>query len=391
MKRFDFIAKSSAGLGAAAASAVPAASDADAGRDPSWTLPRAASLEHWSAWADVPGVAVARVRDGRIASVFAGTRVAGADAPVGAHTIFEAASLSKPVFALAVLQLVRAGRLDLDRPLDDYLPAPYPIADDRARRICARHVLSHTSGLPNWRSRADQPLRLAFDPGARFSYSGEGFYFLQTVVERIVGTGIAAYLEDAVLRPLGMRSSSYVWWPAAADTLARPHDADGRPSDTRTMRLGAQLLTMAKASDVPLASWTSDRVMRALPQLDPPQTAVPLHAFPNVATSLLTTANDYAQFVAAAPLAKALSMFAPQVRVNRAIAWGLGIGLNLEDPEPRPFHWGDNDGYKNFVVMEPATRSGVVVLTNGDRGLNLAERSAEHVVGRRLASSLWVV
>src|SRR5271167_1564548 len=100
--------------------------------------------------------------------------------PVTVETVFEAASLSKPVFAYGVLKLVEQGKLGLDVPLTTYLPKPYIAGDERLAKITARIVLSHRTGFPNW-------------PGERFSYSGEGYIYLQRVVEKITGKPLNEY------------------------------------------------------------------------------------------------------------------------------------------------------------------------------------------------------
>lgn len=82
-------------------------------------------------------------------------------------------------FAYAVMQLVQEGHLDLDVPLATYVPDRWIADDAQFLRITARHVLSHRTGLPNWRSQED-PLRVAFEPGLRFQYSGEGYSYLQS-------------------------------------------------------------------------------------------------------------------------------------------------------------------------------------------------------------------
>ena len=99
-------------------------------------------------------------------------------APVSAGTVFQAASLSKPVVAYAALLLADAGLLDLDRPLGSYLPEPYAAGDPRIRSVTARQALSHSTGMQNWRFSADDTLQFAFAPGGGFQYSGEGYFYL---------------------------------------------------------------------------------------------------------------------------------------------------------------------------------------------------------------------
>src|SRR5688572_20487751 len=142
----------------------------------------------------VPGASIALVREGEIEHITAfGVRNADARQPVSAETVFQAASLSKPVFAHAVLQLVDAGMLQLDEPLSRFVP-PLAPDDPACLRITARHVLSHTTGLPNWR-RDEYPLRTYFPPGSRFSYSGEAFVYLQSVIEGLTGEPLEAIMK----------------------------------------------------------------------------------------------------------------------------------------------------------------------------------------------------
>src|SRR4030095_3449256 len=124
------------------------------------------------------------------------------------YTVLDAASLSKPVFAYLVLQLVDQGKLKLDTLLADSLPS-YIVDDPRAASITIDHVLSHRAGLPNSRN-PDYPLRTYFQPGERFSYSGEGFLYLQRVIETVAGEKLDRLAQSLVVGPPGMNRSRFV-------------------------------------------------------------------------------------------------------------------------------------------------------------------------------------
>src|SRR5262249_52601626 len=166
--------------------------------------------------------------------------------PVDDDTIFEAASMSKPVFAYAVMKLCEKGVLNLDTPLTKYTPDRFLEGDARLDLITARHVLSHTSGFQDWRSDKE-PLKIHFTPGERWLYSGEGYSYLQSVVTHLTGhvdesscskfeagvrvcaSDIDAYMKAHLLGPLGMASSGYVWNRPFEKHIARGHDPHGKP------------------------------------------------------------------------------------------------------------------------------------------------------------------
>jgi CubicO group peptidase (beta-lactamase class C family) len=291
--------------------------------------------------ARVPGLSMAIVSDGReTRCVTAGVRNARARIAVDRQTVFAAASLSKPVFAYAVLKLVDAGQLALDTPLSQHVP-DYVSGDPRAATITMRHILSHTSGLPNWRSD-EVPLKTYFPPGERFSYSGEGFVWLQHVVEAVTGADLETTLRGLIFEPLGMNRSSYVWQSSFEMNYADPHDADE-------------------------VSGTIIRVSE-----------------PNSAGTLLTTAEEYALFLKAVLSGTGLkretarAWFDPQVRMQDAgIAWGLGWGL--ETATDTFFQWGDYDKgrFKAFAIGSRQQGCAVVVLTNGFRGMEIVP----HLIG----------
>ena len=309
----------------------------------------------------IPAVSIGLVREAKLAWVGAfGLRSADAREPVRDGTVFEAASLGKPLFALGVMKLVEAGRFDLNRPLVDSMPRPFvptrdplmsapDIPDDpRLRQITPRLVLRHATGLPNWGQ--GKPLRFLSNPGAAYTYSGEAFYFLQRVVEHVTGQGAEAFLRRTVLDPLGMKRSSYVWQRDYERTAAIRHDREEKP-------------------------FSNVRPSRAM-----------------VAGSLHTTAGEYARFLAAmmdAGPAGAFGLFAalraemlrPATHVNDEISWGLGWGLQTSPAGTAFWHWGNNPGTKCFAIGYPREGIGIVVLTNSDNGLRGVVRIIPAAIG----------
>ena len=357
--------------------------------------------------AGVPGLAIAVVRDATVAwSATFGVRDADTREPVRDGTVFEAASLSKPVFAYGVLKLRERGKLDLDRPLAQYLPAPDPYLPDdpRAARITARMVLSHSAAIPNWR-RAREPLPVQSDPGTVFAYSGEGYAYLQRVVEHLTGLSLAAWLRAQVLEPLGMPDSSYLWIDDYEGRATRGHDADGKPVDGWNARLGWRLASLARDEGRPSTDWrsTDERVARAVRAIggDAPD---PQRLLPNAAASLYTTAADFARFMleftGPAPDDPAhlsetgrAEMIRPQVAVADGLAWSLGWGVEHGSDGAAGdalWQWGDNGHHKNFALLVPAERRGVVVLTNGASGMPVCEELVRATTGRGLAAFAWL-
>ena len=272
----------------------------------------------------VPGAAVGVAGAGGATGVVtAGTRGDGRG-PVDGDTVFAAASLTKPVFATGVMSLVDAGALELDRPLGEYGAEPYLPDDDRAASITARMVLSHTTGFPNWRE--DGPLFLRWEPGTRWGYAGEGYAYLQRVVEHLTDGPVDRFLADAVLGPLGMDDSVLVWRGGDEGRIAVGHDRDGNP----------------------------------LPRSEAPEAKA-------AAGMLHTTVPDYLRFLVHS-LARSHRMFEPQARIDDELSWGLGWGIEESDGGPAVWQWGNNPGYKAFVIGRPHDGRGVVVFTNGDHG-----------------------
>ena len=289
----------------------------------------------------VPGLAMAFFSGGeQVCAETLGIADSVRNLPVSMGTHFEAASLTKPVFAYLVLRLVEAGVLRLDAPLCESLPGSLPTEDPRFAQATAAHVLSHGTGLPNWGAA---PLPLAFAPGQGFRYSGTGYACLQTVVEHRTGRRLDDLLQTELFGPLGMEDAAMVWTGPLNRTLARTWDEAGAPEPKRG---------------------------RA-------QHAVALE--PNAAFSLYVTIADYPKF-----LAQILSEtgFASRVCAVRnpaghGVEWGLGWGLYQEVI----WHWGDNGGFKSFVCFDPVTRDALLIHTNGANGLHTCFDVAEHCTG----------
>jgi CubicO group peptidase (beta-lactamase class C family) len=318
----------------------------------------------------VPGLSVALVQKGELVWHHGfGVKNAETKEPVVANTTFEAASLSKPVFAYAVLKLVDAGKMDLDTPLKQYLPGNYDVGDDaRLGQITARHVLSHTPGFPNWRKQGG-PLTIHFTPGERFSYSGEGFVYLSKVVEHITGEKFNDFMKRMVFDPLGMSDSSYIW----------------RDS------YNAQHIFNHSSSGVPTGQNKSTN--------------------PNAAASLRTTAQDYGRFMVAVMRGTGLKkqtaklMLTPQIKLSESgtnntarapeklspyLSWGLGWGLQTTGDGLAFWHWGDNGNTKAYVVAYAKQQFGIVIFTNGANGLGITPEIINEAIGGDQPALAWL-
>ena len=309
----------------------------------------------------VPGVSVALVRDRQVAwtGVY-GVANAASGRPVTKDTVFEAASMSKPVFALLAMQLVEKHQLDLDRPLTGYADELFVPNQPERARVTARMVLTHTSGYPNWRPGGEEregPLPLLFTPGSRYGYSGEGVFYLQRVVERITGEPLDRLAQARLFGPLRLAHSSYAWTPVIAETLAAGHRDDG------------SVLTTSK------------------------------YLHPNAAYSLYTTAEEYARLLvevlkagqgASSVVSRGLvgEMLKHQVALDsqepierpgntgaERVYRGLGWAITSTPRGDVAHHSGSNStGFKCFSQFDPARGTALVVMTNGTRGGDLWTR-----------------
>lgn len=294
----------------------------------------------------------------------AGTRNAATGAPVTETTIFEAASLGKPVFAYLALQLVDAGRFGLDEPICAWAPHVFHASDEWKREITARHVLTHTTGLPNWRS-AELPYRCFFRPGARFSYSGEGYVLLQKAIEHRLGESLEALARRLVFDPLGMNRSTFDGHALDPEDLAVPHDELGHAHEKAVWRANAAASLHTTAGEycgflqaVLSGGGLPDQLWRAWLTPGP---AVPAHFF------------DALDPRGQPP---------PDPRVT----WGLGWGLERQGDF---FHWGSNAGFKSFALGSVGERRAFVVLSTGQRELSFGPQLAARLLPGPRPSLDW--
>ncbi|MCX6951833.1 MAG: serine hydrolase [Verrucomicrobia bacterium] len=315
----------------------------------------------------VPGVSIAVIADGRIewARGYGVARV-GDPAPVSADTLFQAASISKPVAAAALLALVDAGKLSLDTDVNASLtswkiPAS-PLA--AGEPVTLRRLLSHTAGLTvhgfaGYAADAPRPtllqvldgtapanssqIRLALRPGTKWQYSGGGYCVAQQLLLDVSGESFAAYARTHVLMPAGMTASTY------------------------EQPLPAALAPRAAAGHRP----AGDRI---------PGDA---HVYPELAAAgLWTTPSDLARFALA--LAHSLAPADTPDRILKPTTaaamidppladsgYGLGIGVLGTGDALQFAHSGSNEGFRCTLVFYPRTGRGAIVMTNSDNGCAL--------------------
>lgn len=348
-----------------------------------------ADLPKLMEWANVPGLAVAILKNGKLSwSRGFGVKKAGENDVVTADTMFGAASLSKPVLAYAIVKMRDEKLIDLDRPLWNYMPYEDLPDGENAKLITARHVLTHSTGLPNWRRSNGQKLQFAFKPGERFQYSGEGFYYLQRVVETITGGGFEHYMQERVLKPLGMTNSTFVWRSDAQQRISWGHSSTGVPIENYNSLEGRRMLATAEKWNKPLPDWKHDDVVRAATEANKDAPIVPNFLVPNTAGSLITSVDEYSRFLtrlmgreSGLSEQSRREMLSPQLKVTGAISWGLGIALETNRERPQFWHWGDNGTFKAFTLGEAAAGLAIVIFTNGQQGHRLWQRIAAEAMG----------
>lgn len=331
--------------------------------------------------AEVTGAGVAILNHGKVAYLKAyGFRDKEKNLPLTTDSVMSAASISKVAFAYLAMELVDDGVLDLDKPIQQYLPKPLPeypkyadLANDpRYKRITARMLLSHTSGFANWRWMEDEhKLKIHFEPGSRYAYSGEGIDLLQLVVETIAKKPLDELMQERVFQPLGMTRTSMVWQERFESDFANGYDEYGRS-------VGAH-------------RWKN----------------------PDAAGSMQTTISDQARFLQAVMEGRSLKsktreqMLSPQVQIlsthqfptlsddttdeNRSIrlSYGLAWGLYWTPYGEVFFKEGHDDGWRNYAVAFDKQKSGLVILTNSGNGEGIFKDVLETLIKDTFTPIEW--
>ncbi len=306
---------------------------------PTAALPDLASVESLLAKHRVESISLAILRDGHLVySQAAGQARQGVPATVA--TLYNVASLAKPLTAEVALQLAERGVISLDENMSAAWRDPDLRKDDRANLLTPTLALSHRTGFPNWRQGT---LRFDRAPGTSFGYSGEGFEYLAHFIEAKTSTRLDVWAERLVFGPLGMRRTSYIGQSWFAGRIALPHDEQGRalPPDVRERPI---------ASDDVFSTPTDYAIFIESLMTSQPSRLRQLQR---------TVVTDRRE-----ELCKHLSREACPSEVG----FGLGWESFLIEGRRYLMHTGSDDGTFTFAYFSPDTRAGAVFFMNSSRG-----------------------
>ena len=283
--------------------------------------------------------------------------------PVDTNTLFQAASLSKPVSAAIVLDLVAQGKWDLDIPLADIVDygPPELRQDPHYRELTTRMVIGQCSGLANYGQDGDDGTRFIAKPNTRFTYSGVALDFLKQIIEQKTGREWSEFAQG-FFKKVGMNNSTFQKQLPGSNPdylhIAKAHMSD----------------PLSHGSLIPLPSLPDDG--RGV-----------------LAGAMLTNAEDYIAFLQycfkndylkSTLLTGSLSTLPPTTSPETSqIEWGLGMGVyRSSDPEKTiAFHWGNNTGSISFCAMDMITGDCVVAFSNSMNGPTVFQKMAEPIVG----------
>lgn len=325
--------------------------------------------------AEVTGLSVAVINDNKPLYVKAfGFKNKGQNTMNDTSTCFYGASLSKSLFAVMVMQLVEAGKLNLDKPIYTYLPKPLPdypeykdlAGDSRWKLLTARHCLNHTTGFPNWRQfnpKENNKLEFFFTPGERYAYSGEGIALLQLVVETITAKPLEILAQEKIFRPLDMYRTSYLWQPQFENNFAVGHDFNEETLEkskrTKANAAGSMETTIADYSKF-LSGLLRGKLIsdKSRKEMTSKQIGIyTKHQFPSLNTD--TTSANFAM----------------------ELGYGLGWGVMKTAYGPAYFKEGHTDGWGHYCVSIPEKKWAILLMSNSSNGESIYKEVLEKIAG----------
>lgn len=307
------------------------------------------SMESWLKENKIPNLGLGIIEEGELKHIKVfGEIKKGFSAPN--NTLFNVASLTKPVTAMVALRLISLGKWKLDESLDKYWIDPDLVNDPRHKKLTTRIVLSHQTGFPNWRwMNKDKKLNFQFDPGTKYQYSGEGFEYLRKALEKKFGKTLEQLAQELVFQPFHMNDTHYIWNQNTDETrFAIGYNTEGRPYPIEKNRTV------------------------------------------NAADDLHTTISDYGNFLVNVMKGKNLKsevyqeMIKKQVKTGGRIGKYFGLGFEIYDLGNGEFalsHGGSDNGTRCLVFILPKAKQGILIFTNSDDGYKVYEKLVTHYLG----------
>lgn len=304
-------------------------------------------IEKWLKENNVPTLGLGIINAGKLQQIKVfGELKKGIAAPY--NTIFNVASLTKPITAMVTLKLVSLGKWNLDEPLYKYWTDPDIINDPKTKKITTRYILSHQTGFPNWRwNNPDKKLAFDFEPGTKYQYSGEGFEYLRKALEKKFNKTLDQLAKELILNPLQMNDTNYIWDKKTDESrFAIGYDAKGNTYETEKRKTA------------------------------------------NAADDLLTTIEDYGNFLVSVMNGDGLSkkvfddMKTNQIEMKAKEYYGLGLVIyDLGNGEIALSHGGADQGVQTIFFILPKTKQGILIFTNVDDGYKVYQKLLFHYLG----------